>query len=86
MFNLFFTNQIFEDITKYTYSKIRIFCDKILELLENSVKYPYHKEIDVSEMRALIGLFYMCGTLRLNLRVVTHIFARNMQIYIFLQQ
>lgn len=29
MFDIFFTNQIFEDITRYTNSKIRMFCDKI---------------------------------------------------------
>ena len=33
MFDLFCTNQMFEDITKYTYSKIRMFCNKISEVL-----------------------------------------------------
>lgn len=52
---------MFEDITKYTYSKVRMFSD--IRCLENSDKYPCYKETEVLKIRALIGLFCICGAL-----------------------
>lgn len=38
-------------------------CFLISDVLENSDKYPCYKETEVLEIRALIGLFCICGAL-----------------------
>ena len=71
---LFITNRMIEAITLFTNKRIDDFRERFQELLEQSNKYAYYERTNENEIRALLGLFYLRGALKLNLRKTNDVF------------
>ena len=71
---LFITNRMIEAITLFTNKRIDDFRERFQELLEQSNKYAYYERTNENETRALLGLFYLHGALKLNLRKTNDVF------------
>ena len=71
---LFITNRMIEAITLFTNKRIDDFRERFQELLEQGNKYAYYERTNENEIRALLGLFYLRGALKLNLRKTNDVF------------
>ena len=65
---LFITSRMIEAITLFTNKRTDDFRERFQELSEQSNKYAYYERTNENEIRALLGLFYLRGVLKLNLR------------------
>ena len=63
-----------EAITLFTNKRIDDFRERFQELSEQSNKYAYYERPNENEIRALLGLFYLRGALKLNLRKTNDVF------------
>ena len=71
---LFITNRMTEAITLFTNKKIDDFRERFQELLEQRNKYAYYERTNENEIRTPLGLFYLRGALKLNLRKTNDVF------------
>ena len=83
---LFITNRMIEAITLFTNKRIDDFRERFQELLEQSNKYAYYERTNENDIRALLGLFYLRGALKLNLKKQMMYFITKAPMMCFLLQ
>ena len=73
-FELFFIENMIKQITDNTNKKIDAFLEKYGEKIESDDKLTHVKSTNPNEIRAFLGLFYLRGAMKLNLRNIHDVF------------
>ena len=68
IFNLFFSDKMFEKIVTHTNDVIETAMERFADLLEESDKCPHFRKVDKMNISAFIGLLYPRAAFQLNLQ------------------
>ena len=73
-FELFITDEMTQDVVNNSNKNIQNFMTRFHNVLKESSKYTYVKEIDLIKLKALIRLLYLRVALQLNIFKTREIF------------
>ena len=67
VFSLLISDEMLNDVAEYTNSLIEKFIVDHCEVIQNSEKHSFYKPVDLTDIKAFLGLLYLRARVKLNL-------------------